>query len=264
MSLPTSGLHDRIPETEYHGDPRSLSSTGAKTILSEGAYVYKYRRDNPEHKDVFDFGSVVHALILDVGDYQVLPHDSYRTKAAQEAKQQAREAGLTPILEPDYTRAEAVRDAVLANDVAWSLLTEGRPEVSAWATDPNTGVLMRGRFDYLRDDAIVDLKTTSKGISPTTWAKTVWDYRYGLQAVWYEKLLEFNEEEMRPFIWVVVSTQAPYEVGLFQPTTRLLDYGEADMRTALTIYAEASHTEHWPHLTDPHDIIEIDPPAWVK
>lgn len=264
MTLPDSGLHEGIDEAAYHGDSRSLSSTGAKTIVSDGADVYAWRREHPEHKDAFDFGSVVHALVLGVGDYAVIDVDSWRTKAAREAQEAAREAGQTPILAKDYERALAVRDAVYANPTAAAVLSEGAPEISAWATDPDTGVLMRGRIDWLRENAIVDLKTSAKPTHPAQWERTAWDYRYGLQAWWYSRILELNGEPERPFIWITATTSGPHRVYLHQPSPELIEKGREQGERALAIYANALETGHWPGLADPHEIHTTTPPAWAK
>ena len=78
MKLPENGLHDSINEAEYHGDARSLSSTGAKTLLYQGPRAYRYMKDNPApYKPAFDFGSVVHALVLGVGDVEVVQASSW-------------------------------------------------------------------------------------------------------------------------------------------------------------------------------------------
>lgn len=262
--LPDSGIHPGIAETEYHADPRSLSSTGAKTIYAKGAAAYKWERENPEHKDAWDFGSVVHALVLGVGEYEVIDQSSWRTKAAMEARLEAREAGKTPILAKDFARAEDVRDAVMENKLAASILSDGRAEISAWATDPDTGVLIRGRFDYLRDNAIVDLKTSYKPVDPREWERTAWNLHYGLQAAWYMRLLELNSEPERPFLWVTVCTEQPHEVYIHQASDALIEKGREQADRALATYAAAVKTGHWPGLADPHEIHTTNPPAWVK
>lgn len=262
--LPSHGLHNGIPEGEYHADPRSLSSTGAKTIVTEGADIFAWKRAHPEHKDAFDFGTVVHAIVLSVGDFEVLDFDSWRTKAAKEAQAAARDAGKTPILLADYRRAKAAADAVQANETAAAIFRLGQPEVSVWATDPDTGVLMRGRIDWLRTNAIADLKTTSKPNHPEAWRKTSWDFKYGLQAWWYSRILELNGEPERPFIWVTVDTNAPHAVYLYQPSPEVIDKGRELGERALATYANALETDYWPPLADQREIHVTDLPAWVK
>lgn len=261
--LPSVGLHDGIDETAYHSDRRSLSSTGAKTLLYQGPRAFRWAQDHPVHKDVYDFGSVVHALILGVGDFEVLEHDSWRTKAAQADRDAARADGRAPILAKDYAAAEAMRDAVLENKLAASILSEGRPEVSMWAQDPDTGVLMRGRIDWLRDNAFIDVKTSAGQVDPLEYARTAWKLRYHFQAAFYQRILSLNGVEDLPPLWVALSKDAPHEVYVHQPDTDMLDRGHADVDRALDLYAHCLATDTWPGLQDDQQIHTITAPRWA-
>lgn len=264
MSLPTSGLHDGVDEQEYHRDPRSLSSTGAKTILYEGARVFRYRQDHPQFKDAFDFGSVVHALILGVGDFTILEHDSWRTKAAQAERDEARAAGSTPILAKDHAAAQDMADAVRSNALAASILSKGRPEVSMWAADPETGVLLRGRIDWLRDDSFIDVKTVAGAVNPRDFERTAWNLRYAFQAAFYQQILALNGVEGLPPIWVVVSKDAPYECYAYQPDQDLMGRAHEDVRHAIDLYARCVETDTWPGLQDETEIHTISAPRWAR
>ena len=83
-ALPTEGLHYDIDEALYHADPLSLSSSSAKTLIYEGPDALHEKATTPsQYSDSFDFGSVVHALVLGAGKYAVIEADSYRSKAAR-------------------------------------------------------------------------------------------------------------------------------------------------------------------------------------
>lgn len=261
--LPTSGLHDGIDETAYHSDRRSLSSTGAKTLHFEGPRIFRWKQDHPVHKDVFDFGSVVHALILGVGDFEVLEHDSWRTKAAQADRDAARAAGRAPILRKDYDAAVAMRDAVLENKLAAGILSEGRPEVSMWATDPETGVLMRGRIDWLRTNAFTDVKSVAGSINPADITKTVWNLRYHFQAAFYQRILTLNGIEELPPLWLTVSKEAPHEALVYQPDDYLMKRAHEEVDLALSTYGHCLQTDTWPGLTPNDQIHTITAPRWA-
>ena len=61
----------------------------------------------------------------------------------------------------DMAKVQALAEAVEAEPYAKALLTGGVAEVSIFVTDPDTGVRLKGRADYMRPDATVDLKTFS-------------------------------------------------------------------------------------------------------
>lgn len=262
-ALPTAGLHPDIPEADYHRDAGSLSSTGAKTLLYEGPRAFQWARTHPVHKDAYDMGSVVHALTLGVGDYDVLEYDSYRTKAAQAERDASRAAGRTPILRKDIVAAEAMRDAIFANPLAASVLSQGEPEVSVYATDPISGVLMRGRIDWLRPQSFVDLKTAAGGIYRADFEKIVWNRNYGFQSAYYQRILRLNGIDIPP-VWVVVSKNEPHEVLVYEPDDDLLAYSHQEVDRALAMYARCVEADDWPGLMDETQVHKVGLPRWMR
>ena len=260
--IPTAGLHYDIPEPAYHADRGSLSSTGAKTLLYDGPRAFRWGLEHPVRKDAYDIGSVVHALVLGVGEYDVLDFADYKTKAAQAARDESRAAGRTPILPRDLKPAEAMRDAIFANKLAATVLSSGSPEVSMYATDPTTGVLMRGRADWLRPGYLIDFKTAAGQIHPVEFEKTAWKLHYGMQMAWYERILELNGEWLDP-IWVVVSKAEPHDVYVYRPSKELMARGRDDMARALELYARCQADDQWPGLADNQTIHEISVPRWA-
>lgn len=258
--LPTSGLHYDIPEPLYHADPASLSSSAAKTLIYEGPDALQEQRETPQaYLDAFAFGSVVHALVLGVGDFQVLAHESYRTKAAREERDALLAEGVAPILPGQLAQAEAMAASVLAHGEAESLLAEGHPEVSMWAEDPMTGVLMRGRVDWW-NGSVVDLKTTSRSASLQDWVHAVWGFGYGFQFAYYNKILELNGLEPGRPRWIVVSKREPHEAAVFTPSEELMRRSERDVDRALWLYAHCKEKDVWPPLRTAFGVAGVGAP----
>lgn len=258
-----------LDEATYHGDPDSLSQSGAKLLLRSPA-LYRWRLDNPQPpSDTFDFGHVAHRLILGAGaDVEVVEHDSWRTKAAKEAQEAARAAGKVPVLTGDFERAKALADAVHSHPVAGRLFSDGEAEVSAYYDEPETGVRMRARFDWLRANAIVDLKTAADA-SPSGFAKSAANYGYGMQARWYQRVLDANGGGWVPFVFVAVEKEPPHQVGIYTigalddpaVTTEWEAIGDADVDRALRLYAHCRDTDTWPGYPD--RITTLEPPRWL-
>ena len=258
--LPSSGLHYSIPEALYHRDPRSLSSSHAKTLIYEGPDVLNEKDGAPvTYNDNFDFGSVVHGLILGVGDYEVLDYPNYRSKESREARDALRAAGVAPILPHKMEEALAMQASVLRHAEAAQLMAEGAPEVSMWATDPMTGVVMRGRVDWW-NQAVIDLKTTSAGATLVDWAHTVWAFRYAFQFAYYNKILELNDIEPRTPRWIVVSKRHPYDAAVFSPSAELMRRSERDVDRALWLYAHCKERGEWPPLSQAFDVPGVGAP----
>ncbi|MER7070946.1 PD-(D/E)XK nuclease-like domain-containing protein [Terrabacter sp. NPDC000476] len=253
------GLYFDVEESTYHGDsdlaPQlgpSLSQSGAKTLLTNPARFAWEREHGRPAKDAFDIGSLIHALALRGGDNRLRVVDAYdwRAKVTQQAKADAYSAGLIPVHRGDLREASKVAQAVRRDEMAGAILSAGRPEVSAYAVDPETGVTLRARFDWLRDgtgvDCICDLKTAAYGRgTPDAFGKSAAAYDYPVQAWWYRYVFFLITGRWVPFYTITVETQAPYFVTVGQYSDFDLATGEERGRTAIREYAERRSTGLW-------------------
>ena len=259
---PVEGFRLDMPEAEYHAHPTSLSVSGAKTLLKAPA-LYRYQQANPVHRDVFDIGSAAHALVLGVGaELEVIAADSWRSKAAQEAKAAAREAGKTPLLAADYQRVQDMADALSSHTLAMSLLSDGEPEVSAFATDEATGVLRRCRYDYLTDRIGVDLKTAASA-EPGTFAAAAARYGYHQQAAWYVDVAETLGHPLDAFAFVVLEKEPPHLVSVVELDDRSLSRGRELNQRALERFRDCTETGIWPGYQTTDGYARVSIPRWA-
>jgi hypothetical protein len=204
----------------------------------------------------------VHALVLRSGDERIRVIDAYdwRTKAAQQQRNDAHAQGLTPVNRAEFLQATKIARAVRRHPLASGLFTNGRAEVSLYWTDAETGVPCRARIDWLRDDMIVDLKTARYGTGTADeFGRHAASYNYPLPAAVYTEALETLTGKTLPFITVTVETAPPYIVRAYQYTDADLDAGRAQWREALHEYAARTKSGDW---TVPAEINLIALPAW--
>lgn len=269
-----TGLVHGIPDAEYHQMP-GLSATGMKAILRSPAH-YRQKIDHRVEKAAFDFGHAVHAKILGVGmDVAVIPDEvlasngAASTKAAKDFIADARANGLVPVKADTIAEIDAIAEAVLAHPKASPLLAlPGDPEVSLFGNDPETGVPLRGRIDYLArvaDDLVVnvDLKTTNDA-SRLKVSRTIADFGYDIQSEAYKHLLRINGLDPAPTHLIFVEKDPPHEVRVVQLAhPDWIDVGRTLMRRAIDRYAACIATDTWPGDDDtPGEADVIDPPGF--
>ena len=262
MTAPTeSGLYAGVPESVYHGDKNSISSTQARRLLEVTPHRWRWERDNPlPPSDVFDFGTAVHTLVLGVGaPLWDTGYDKWQSKDAKAEVAKARAAGAIPLRPKDFDRAHVAAEKVRAHDAASALMSEGEPELSGWARDPESGVMLRTRPDWLRftgpDTAIIeDLKTSSEP-GPDEFRWSVAKYGYHRQQAWIELVLAALGIAVTEFYFTVVCVDPPHEVYVVDLPSRAVELGARDNRRALDRYAECFLTDTWPsHLDGIHHI----------
>ena len=178
-----------LTEAEY----RPAEGVNA-SFLKDGASSWvkaKFKRDNPqEPTPAMILGTRVHRAVFepdaDTG-YVVAPRGlDGRTKEGKAWK----EANPVYVSQDENATITGISKAVFESPEASKLVKlPGRREVSAFVTDPETGLLLKARFDLLPDGAnfIVDLKTTVCA-RLHEWSRDCAIYGYAIQASFYIKV----------------------------------------------------------------------------
>ena len=257
-----------LDERAYHADP-ALSSSGARAILrSPARFAYDREHGRPDTK-AFDEGKAAHSLVLGTGaplfvpvDGLGVPFTEWRTDEAKAQVEQARAAGCVPVKIEQRDRVLAMARALASHPRAGALLdpTRGRPEVSGFWTDAETGAECRVRFDLLRDDAIVDLKTTDDA-SPHGFARSAAKYGYHQQDAWYRDGAAALGLGDLPFVFVVVEKDPPHLVACYELDADALAAGWRRNRRALEVFARCTETGRWPGY--PEHIQQLSLPRWA-
>ena len=264
-----AGLYPDLPEDLYHRDvvpEGSLSVTSARLLLPPSVPAkFKWAREHP-HKSTaaMDLGTTVHGMALGTGaEVAVVQADSWRTKAAQNERDEAEGLGMVPMLAKDYAEAKAIADAMLAHPTAGALLEGVDPEVSMFAVDPEFGIWLRGRADAVTMaysmPTVVDVKTT-KDASPAGFAKSVADFGYHRQDPWYRQLwaaiLGCDPDEI-DFVFAVVETEPPYLVATYRVDAAAVDVGREQNRIAREVYADCTESGIWPGYSEEIEDLEL-------
>lgn len=271
-----SGIVEAMPEEQYHAHP-ALSSTGARQLL-KSPKVFDYMRSHPqEPKQAFDLGTAAHSKVLGIGarvitypNEHLTPRGAVSTKAATLTwAEEQRAAGLVPISPDDAAKVDAMAEAVLANREARVLLEQdGTPEASVFATDPETGVDMRARFDFLpsfanTDPCAFDLKTTRSSAHPEEYTRTVANFGYHFQQEWYLHAYGIATGDFRlPMQFIVVETAAPHLVDVRPLALEYAEIARPKVRQALELFARYTEAGEWPDWNDPNRD-PLQPPTWL-
>jgi hypothetical protein len=275
LEITTEGVYDLTAEI-YHADPvperlgYSLSVSGAKKLLPPSCpAIYEWGRRNPQpHKDAFDFGHAAHSLVLGVGaEIKVLNFPDWRTKAAQDMRDDCYRFGLVPLLAADYEQVKAMAEAIKSHPVASALLNpeNGKPEQALFRQDEQ-GVWLRSMLDWLPNPSkgrmvIPDYKSCLSA-APARFRKSFADYGYFQQAAWYLDMaigLGLADTDAA-FILIAQEKTAPYLVTVFEPDQESLRVGRELNRRAIDIYAESQSSGIWSGYSSDVELLSL--PSW--
>jgi hypothetical protein len=256
-----------LPDEQYHAARDSLSFSGAKLLLPPSCPAkFRERMDNPpKPKPDYTFGHAAHRLRLGRGA-EIVEVDApdWRSKAAREMRDLACN-GVAPMLTHELEIAREMVRAVDAHPIAGPLFETGDAEMSLYATDPATGVRLRGRTDWLTaldgQYFVVDFKTSDTA-EPQAFARKGAKYLYHAQHAWYEDLVKAVGLSDSPrFVDVVVEKTRPYVVTVVEYDDDAVTQGRRLNRMAIDIYAECIRTNTWPDYGP--GIHSISLPLWA-
>ena len=158
---------------------------------------------------------------------------------------------------------DAMSESVLAHPLARALFEQdGQPEASMFATDPETGLRLRCRWDFMPDDrkAGVDLKT-SRDSSPDGFSRLSHDLGYHVSRAHYRLTADLIGEHINEMVFVVVQNNAPYITSVYQLEEPFAARGERQARLARQRLLECLTTDTWPAYSD--ELMVLREPAYA-
>lgn len=258
-------MFKQISNEEYHGEYRNyLSSSDLRKLLRSPAH---YRTPSTPSTPAQEFGTLVHEAVLEPDMFKARcrpsPKIDRRTTegkalAAWQEEQHARH-GIKFLAEDVYNQIEDITRAVSTSVGATGILSGGVAELSGFTE--LCGSNIRVRPDYLKDDVIVDLKTTFDS-RPDPFLKSVLAYGYHIQASLYCDACEAIDGNKRDFIWLAVEKDAPYGVQIFKASDEMLAHGRKLYQKAIQTYLECSALDYWPGYSTVIQTLTL--PKWAQ
>ena len=255
---------DKLSNAAYHSGP-GISCTGLKKIAISPAH---FKRGEFKQTAAMAIGSATHSAILEpesfAKQYVTLPAGKDRRSA--EYKALCASHGTDNVLvSADAHQINIMQTAVRANPVAnkWLYQEPGRNELSVYAKDPETGVLVRCRFDRLLDRGFSpDLKTTTDA-SPRGFSNIISKYGYAFQAALYlDTYFWATGDRLSGFGFICVEKAAPHNVMCYRLDDESIEVGRHQYRQALIKYASCLESGVWSGYDGADEETLIGLPNW--
>lgn len=266
------GVYDQLPAEDYHRQP-ALSSSGARKLLPPSCpalFRHGQLHGRPP-KRVFDLGHAAHALVLGCGPELVeVDAKDWRTNKAKDAAAEARERGAVPLLPDEYAEIRAMAAALREHPWARALFDpeRGRPEVSLFWRDQESGVDRRARLDWLPDPIpgermiIPDYKSTVCA-EPGELRRHAYKFGYHQQAPYYLDGVEATELAANAaFVFVFQEKTAPYLVTVVELDIVAMNLGRELNRRAIDLYARCARRGEWPGYSNEIELVPL--PGWAE
>jgi hypothetical protein len=248
--------------------PRNLTAPVSKSLLWDfNESPYKWRHSSGrEVTKAMDLGTLIHSAILEpetalTDIAAVSPFPDFRTKAAQEWRDDQREMGRMIATDADIRTASGC-EQVFSEDYAQRFGVGYKSEVAVFAEIGATQI--KGMIDLVPDslDLLVDLKTTARIGSLREIANTIITRGYHWQAALYLDLWNAASGENRNrFVFCFIEVTEPYETAWVEVSRELIEAGRAGYMNALAKWQSCIAIDVWPRQHE--GITLIEKPAYL-
>jgi len=235
-------------------------------------------------------GNLAHCAVLEPEDfsnrYVMTPSEAprYPTAAQWNAKKpspdsvasmewwtefNAENEGKRVITLDQYEVAMRQADSIRVLPEIQQFLVSGKAEVSAFWTDPMTGVKCRCRPDFVHSLSassvvLLDVKTFSSA-APEEFRRQCARKRYHVQDTFYSQGFSAAAGvNVEKFIFVVVETEWPYAAASYTLGNESREEGYLECHRLLDLYEECVRTKKWPGYANKTVQIDLPPYAFTS
>mgnify|MGYP001223809728 CR=1 FL=1 len=222
---------EQMPDSEYFTLDAIDQSALKRFMVSPLAYVDYLDHGLDVSKASLDFGSAAHGLVLGSG-VKIAVKPNMRTKEGKERFKELAGSGTWLLSESDVLMA----NEMAARSSSYFKAIPGRPEVAILADDPDTGLSLKGKVDWLPDgpddDGVLrirDYKTTRD--DPRDFERTAARMGYHIQAAFYMRLYRLTGYTgPLGFEFVVQEKTRPYDFAVWRFSEDCDEIAVADAR----------------------------------
>lgn len=248
---------------EYHSKTKYISKSLLDLVHKSPAHYISYLEgEKQEPTPAMIFGSLVHSVVFAQNNYAVLPANIDRRtkegKAIFDLFMHANKGTELIVTQEQYDHALNIKNAVYSHEKAALLLQQGQAEMSVFGKIEDFDAKCRVDFLNTKHNVIVDLKTTNSA-APDEFAKSVWNYRYHVQAAFY---LDLTKAER--FFFIAVDKEKPFNVELYELDNEAIEKGRIEYKKDIETLKKCLDTGNWHGYTEDKKIHIISLPNWAK
>lgn len=253
-----NGIH-KITDAEYFALDALNNSTISKILRSPLHATVETPANTAMQK-----GTATHTAILEPYEFENRTMRGPDDRRGNKWKDALEEAGDKLLLvASEYDDVLRMRDAVHADPKTAQLINGNDGQVEITAVSDWDGIKCKSKNDLVRPSlsTIVDLKTTSDA-SKEGFAKSVANFGYHRQAVWYLKNWNrASEDTMQRFLFLAVESSPPYAHAIYELDEEAMREGERQINNAMNIYAQCLESGEWPGY--PSGVQPLSLPRWA-
>lgn len=241
----------------------ALKEAGLKVTGTKAELVERISKELPQI-DVFD--SIVQKAYVDGAGFAALEAAKKRVERKEcTSIQSAFDDGAlssitkkTPVDGLVWDDAHRIHKTFLTHARAKKLISNGYAELTMIARDPDTGLMLKVKFDYINKDAIASDVKTTRSANPRKFAMQCRDLSYDVQAEFYKYVANLAGVPVTLFAFISIEFLDAdiCEVFEINRTRQLKAFDQ--MKEGLSTLSYCLETEDWHGYSRADEIMVID------
>lgn len=256
-------MQNKLTNEEYHANRTHISSSGLKLLLQDqNEYHRRYIQGiKSESTTAFDFGTYVHALILEPETVK----DSFAiftgVRKAGIFYKEFKDAnpGKIIISQKEADQGAAIMENFNIHPIAKYLISQGSAETTTFSRI--NGVNVKTRTDYEVHNAeksyIVDIKTTSFPLDKHSLEETCRKYEYDLSAALYTMIHKQSKKIANCEFYFIFINKSNNAIQVAKAGFDMMKQGELKVLKALGKYKHLKYTGFFDTMTLDDTIITL-------
>lgn len=249
----------------------AINASLLKKIALSPAHLAAERDTERKDEKPLILGRAIHSAVLEpekfktdyiVADCQMRTAKGYKDLVIENPEKEI-------ITRTENQMIQGICESLSRHKQARTLLEiESHNELSGVWTDPEAGILCKGRVDrYVNDEngkpLIIDLKSTMDA-SYESFRKSIYNYGYHISAAYYlNGFTQVTGIEHTRFIIIACEKEAPYEIAVYELAADAIELGEAKRIQYLRKYKECMESGQWQGYPDVVQAISLPNYAWA-
>jgi len=238
----------KITDEEYFS-ANGVSSCGLKQFTKSPAHYKAYLDEPSKSSTAFNVGTLTHSLVLEGRQDWVIHDGNRRTKAVREEIQELEEQGKIVIKTGEDDDIIKMSESVKAHGMGKYLGKDPkRSELAGFAVDPETGLLLKAKFDYApaTGSVLFDLKTCQDA-STREFKWSIKKFGYDIQACHYLHVANLCGMNYNSFVFIAVEKSSPYGTNAIVIEQESMERAENKYRLLLEDFKACKESGDYSH-----------------
>jgi len=252
----------KMSDQDYRDSPGLNQSSLKHMLKCPAAYKISVGQNGSKKTKAMEVGSLVHLLLLQGQEEfdRVIcqpPNDNPRTKIYKDFVAEQQKLGKIVATSQDCEVIFGIQKSAKDNSVVQKALSGGMPEIVAFAKH-RSGVLLKGKVDYARQDTVFDLKTTESA-DEKSFSKSCRQYMYDFQGAYYVDLMNLaaGRHRFKRFAILAVEKRPPYLFNYFLMSDKDMDRARANYEMCISEYISCTTKGEWPGYGDDWKMLNL-------